>query len=291
MALDMAPPHLAALGGELAEVPGTVSIWYGAVGGLTAYARAADVTHYAASTMKVAVLAALYRSAEAGGVDLDRPVPVRNEFASAAQGAGSYSCQQSYDNDNSVWDRIGDSATLRWLAERMIVRSSNLATNLVLARVGLPAVAEVWHMVGARHGVVGRGIEDAAAADAGITNLVTAADLATLFGAITAGATGAEDGGALASRDSCRAMLDTLLGQECVEDLAAGLPPGTRIAHKNGWIPGVRHGAGVVFPADAPPYAIAVCTSTPLAVNEQNDAACQLVARIAAASWADRHTL
>jgi beta-lactamase class A len=86
-------------------------------------------------------------------------------------------------------------------------------------------------------------------------------------------------------------MLDTLLGQECVEDLAAGLPPGTRIAHKNGWIPGVRHGAGVVFPADAPPYAIAVCTSTPLAVNEQNAAACQLVARIAAASWADRHTL
>ena len=68
MALDQAPPYLAALDGELAEVPGTVSVWYGAVGGSTAYARAADVTHYAASTMKVAVLAALYRSAEAGGV-------------------------------------------------------------------------------------------------------------------------------------------------------------------------------------------------------------------------------
>ncbi len=175
----------------------------------------------------------------------------------------------------------------------MIVRSSNLATNLVLARVGLPAVADVWHEVGARHSVVGRGIEDAAAADAGITNLVTSADLAALLGAIAAGAEngGSEPSGALASRDSCRAMLDTLLAQECTEDLAAGLPPGTAIAHKNGWIPGVRHGAGVVFPADAAPYAIAVCTSTPLAANEQNDAACQLVARIATASWADRHTL
>ena len=70
--------------------------------------------------------------------------------------------------------------------------------------------------------------------------------------------------------------------------LIAGLPPGTRIAHKNGWIPGVRHGAGVVFPDDAAPYTIVVCTSTSLAVNEHNDAACQLVARIAAASWADR---
>ncbi len=288
MSRDAAARHLAALDGDLATVPGTVSVWCGALNCPPAYARAADATHYAASTMKVAVLAALYRSAEAGEVDLDSPVPVRNEFVSSAPRASAYSCQQSYDNDDSVWDRVGDSATLRWLAERMIVRSSNLATNLVLDRVGLAAIADVWQMVGAKHSVVGRGIEDAAAADAGITNLVTSADLAALLGALAAGA---DDGGALAERDSCRAMLDTLLAQECIEDLPAGLPPGTRIAHKNGWIPGVRHGAGVVFPADAPPYAIAVCTSTPWAVNEHNDAACQLVARIAAASWADRNTL
>jgi beta-lactamase class A len=276
--------HLRALDAELNAVPGMVSAWCGRIDAARpAFARAADRTHYAASTMKVAVLAALYRAGEAGTLDLDAPVPVRNEFASAAAGAAPYSNRHSYDNDDSVWDRLGGEASLRWLAGRMIVRSSNLATNLVLAAVGLPSVAEVWKLVGARHSGVGRGIEDAAAAEAGITNLVTAEDLARLLSAIARGE--------LTGPRQTRAMLDTLLAQECTEDLAAGLPPGTRVAHKNGWVPGVRHGAGVVFPSDAPPYAIAVCTTTPLAANDAGDEACALVARIAAASWADRHAL
>jgi beta-lactamase class A len=280
--------HLTALEPILAAVPGTVSVWCGRPGGVPRYAREAGATHYAASTMKAAILAALYRAGETGELDLDAEVPVHNEFASAAAGAGAFGCTQSYDNDDAVWRRLGRLAPLRWLAERMIVRSSNLATNLVLARVGLPAVARVWEVVGARHSVVHRGIEDSAAAEAGISNLVTAADLAALLGAIAAGA---DSTGALASPDSCQAMLEILFAQECTEDLAAGLPPGTRIAHKNGWINGVRHGAGVIYPEDAPPFVLAVCTTTPLAVNEQDDEACQLVARVAAAAWADRADL
>jgi beta-lactamase class A len=86
-------------------------------------------------------------------------------------------------------------------------------------------------------------------------------------------------------------MLEVLFAQEHLEDLAAGLPPGTRIAHKNGWVEGVRHGAGVVFPEDAPPYAIVVATTTPLADAEDGDDACTLIARVAAASWEDRHQI
>jgi beta-lactamase class A len=129
-------------------------------------------------------------------------------------------------------------------------------------------------MAGALRSVVGRGIEDAAAAEAGITNLVTAADLAALLGTIAA---------------SQPEMLDILLAQERSEDLAAGLPAGTRVAHKNGWIDGVRHAAGIVFPDDAPPFVLAVCATTPWATSGHDDAACQLVARIAAAAWAGRH--
>lgn len=282
--------HLTELGAELDAVPGTVSVWFGRPGSPPAYARAADATHYAASTVKLAVLAALYREHDAGLVDLDEPTQVRNEFASAAAGGGVFACRQRYDNDEAVWRRLGSRVPLRWLAQRMIVRSSNLAANLVLSRIGIESAAEVWRTVGARHSIVARPIEDQVAADAGIANLVTAADLATLLGAIAFGADGtAGAGGGLASPASCRAMLDTLFAQECTEDLAAGLPAGTRVAHKNGWVMGIRHAAGIVFPDDGEPFVLTVCLSTPLAINRRTDEACQLVARLAAAAWRDRH--
>ncbi len=288
----MTAPRLHALDIELAAVFGTVSVWCGPVGSLTpAYARAETATHYAASTMKAAVLAALYRRAEAGDLDLDARVPVVNEFVSARPGAPVFRNARNHDQDDDVWALLGDTASLRWLARRMIVRSSNFATNLVLAHVGVPAVNEVLSIVGTTHMRVERGIEDAAAREAGIDNVVTARDLALLIGKIAEGAAGPGTGRALARPDTCAAMLEVLCAQEHLEDLAAGLPAGTRIAHKNGWVHGVRHGAGVVFPDDAPPYAIAVCTTTPLADGEDGDDACTLIARIAAASWSDRHDL
>ncbi|MEU7612214.1 serine hydrolase [Micromonospora sp. NPDC049204] len=278
------------LDAHLDRVPGTVSAYVGRLDASPTWTRHPDAAHYAASTMKVAVLAALHRAADAGTLDLDAPVPVVNEFDSAQSGAPRFSCAQHYDNDDAVWDRVGGTAPLRWLAERMIVRSSNLATNLVIGHVGLPAVAEVWALTRARASVTGRGIEDFAARAAGITNTVTAADLAALLGAL---ATGANAPGRLASPAACSAMLDVLLAQEHREDLAAGLPEGTRIAHKSGWVRGVRHAAGVVLPADAPPYLIAVCTTTdPTDGDDETGAdACLLIAQISAQVWAARHQL
>ncbi|MGC4770846.1 serine hydrolase [Micromonospora sp. DT44] len=270
----------------LDAVPGTVSAYVGRLDAPPSWTRHAHAGHYAASTMKVAVLAALHRAAEAGTLDLDADVPVVNEFDSAQPGAPRFSCAPHYDNDDAVWDRLGDTASLRWLAERMIVRSSNLATNLVIGHVGLPAVAEVWALADARDSVTGRGIEDFAARDAGITNTVTAADLAALLGGLASGVT---TPGRLASPAGCAAMLDVLLAQEHREDLAAGLPEGTRIALKNGWVRGVRHGVGVVLPDDAPPYVIAVCTTTDL--PDGDDDACELLARVSARVWAARHRL
>lgn len=271
--------RLEAMAAELAGVPGTVSIWFGRPGGLPRYAREAEAPHYAASMMKVAVLAALYRS----GLPLDAEVRVHNDFASAAPGGGRFGCNESYDSDSLVWQRLGHDTRLDWLAERMIVASSNLATNLVLERVGLPAVTEVLAACGASHSSVVRGIEDAAAADAGLTNLVSVADLAALLSAI--------EGATVASPEACGAMLATLRAQQRSEDLAAGLPAGTPVALKNGWIMGVRHAAGIVYPRGERPYLLAVCTSTPWAANERDDGACQLVGRISAAAWADRLTL
>jgi beta-lactamase class A len=271
-------PHLAALESALAEVPGTVSIWCGRLDGEPAYVREPRATHNAASTMKVAVMVTAYRLADEGLLDLDAPVLVHDEFASAS-GEGTYRSTADYDNDPQPWALIGQTAPLRWLVRRMIVRSSNLATNLVLEQVGLDSVRRTWARAGATHSIVSRGIQDYAAAGAGMRNLVTAKDLAGLMCAI-----GLRKA---ASKKSCQEMLDVLLSQEVTEDIVQGLPPGTAVAHKNGWIEDIRHSAALVLPTDAPTFALVVCVSAPLASDE----ACEVVAKVGAASWADRHLL
>ncbi|MEV4415620.1 serine hydrolase [Catellatospora sp. NPDC049609] len=272
---------LQSLAPELEAFPGTASIWCGPVDGPASYAREADALHYAASTMKVGVMAAAWRAAEAGRLDLDAEIAVHNEHVSAAPGAPAYANDPAYDSDSLVWGRLGGKAPLRWLITRMIVRSSNLATNLVLGALGpneqaFAEVNEVWRLAGAKRAHTDRGIEDYPARDGGISNEVTAADLAALFGAL--------HGARLASAAGSAAMLDILTAQECRDDLHLGLPEGTRAALKNGWVTGERHSSALIFPADAPPYLLAVCTTGEVPDGE----ACALLGRIAAASWAQR---
>ncbi|GAA2835002.1 hypothetical protein GCM10010441_69360 [Kitasatospora paracochleata] len=246
-----------------------LSVVAGPLDGKPVVARNADVLHEAASTMKVAVLAALHRS----GIDLGAERPVVNRFASAA--GGSFANTREWDSDPEPWlllDR-GGSASLRWLAERMITHSSNLATNLCLAAVGPAAVAQVWRRAGATRSASPRGVEDLAARAAGIHNRVTAADLVRLL------------------RSLEPELLSLLERNAWRVDLAAGLPEGTRIAFKNGWIPEVRNSAGIVYPDDAPPYVIAVCYTGPLASGRdayEHDPAARLLARLSARAWARR---
>jgi beta-lactamase class A len=269
------------LSAELDAAPGAVSVHVGRPGEPPSYRRLPAVAHGAASTMKVAVLIAAFRAAERGLLDLDTPVPVVNDFPSALGDGSRYRNDVDYDDEAQVWTRLGGAAPLRWLARRMIIGSSNLATNIVIHHVGLSAVEEVWRSCGAATSTTRRGIEDYAARDAGLDNVVTAADLAALFGCLELGTAG--------PARACAEMLDVLVAQEHRVDLAAGLPTGVRIAHKNGWMPGVRHSAGIVYPADARPYAVAVCTSAdgdPATYDDE--AACLLIARISAVAWALR---
>lgn len=268
-------PALDDLEPTLTAAPGTVSVWYGGLTGPPRHTRLPEETHYAASTMKLAVLIAAHGAAAAGDVDLDAPVRVHADFASG-DGETRFSADEDEDGDGEAWARLGEDVPLRWLLRRMIVRSGNLATNLAIERVGFDAVAEAWLVCGARHSLVARLLGDHAADMLGKRNLVTAADLAAVIRAIATDAA--------AAPAACAEMRALLEANEFNPDIPAGLPSGTRVAHKNGWVNGIRHDAALVTPDDAPPYVLAVCTSTDLS----DDDACALVAQVAAASWRDR---
>src|SRR5947207_813463 len=76
-------------------------------------------------------------------------------------------------------------------------------------------------------------------------------------------------------------IMATLAATEDRDDLAAGLPPDARIAHKSGWVTGIRHGAAVVEGEGGCRYLLVVCTTTTL----PDGAARALLARVAAWSF------
>ena len=254
---------------------GTFSLWAGPVAGPPVLAHRAEAQHYAASTMKIWVVLAAYRGADAQTLDLNSTVTLHNTFFSAATGR-PFSVDRADDGDPEPFRREGSAVVLRWLAHRALVRSSNLATNLLLEAVGLPSVVEAIRAAGATDSVVTRGIEDTDAREAGLSNVVTASDLATTLQSLAAGTA--------ASAASCREILAVLAAQQFNDGLPAGLPPGTRVAHKTGEVEGVAHDAGIVYPEDAAPYVVVVCTTSHLSETEGN----RLIAAAARASWTDR---
>ena len=232
----------------------------------------ADRVLHAASTMKVPVMIEAYRRARDGSFDLDTLHPVRATFRSIVDGS-PYSLDAADDSEKGLYDRIGQSVSLRDLVRLMIVRSSNLATNLLVERLGATRIQETMRELGAVRMKVLRGVEDIKAYRKGLSNTATARDLMHLLGGIARGHA--------ASEEDCREMLEVLLAQEFNELIPAGLPPRTRVAHKTGRVTGILHDAAIVLPKDHPPFVLVVLTKG----FEDREKAAAVIARIASEVW------
>lgn len=206
---------------------------------------------HAASTMKVPVMIELFRRADAGELGLEEGIVLRNEFRSIADGS-SYRLDPAEDSDPALYTRVGERIPARELVERMIARSSNLATNLLIERADPARIRRTQDEFGAGEMRVLRGVEDGPAYRAGMNNTTTAYALMKTMQALAAGRA--------ASPAATREMLDMLQRQEFREMIPAGLPPGTPVANKTGWIPGIHHDAAVVFPTGRAPYVLVVLT-------------------------------
>ncbi|HVD03865.1 MAG TPA: serine hydrolase [Candidatus Dormibacteraeota bacterium] len=209
-----------------------------------------DRTFYAASTMKVAVLIDVFRRHDAGVTALAAPVTVATTFRSGLD--GSPFTIEPDDVDAELAARAGEAVSVLYLAERMITVSSNEATNLLLQLSGFEGVAAVVSELAGGSMVVQRMLDDGPARAAGLENLVTAGDLSRLMGTIA--------NGSAAGPRSCDRMVEILERQTYREEIPAGLPPGVRVANKTGWVKGVLHDTALVWPPDANPYCLSVCT-------------------------------
>jgi len=201
------------------------------------FSRADDVFH-AASTMKIPVMIELFVQVREGKLKLDEPLIVKNEFHSLVDGS-IYMLNPADDSETDLYKAVGQTRTLSQLCELMMTVSSNLATNLLVERLGADNIRATVHALHADGMTVLRGVEDNKAYEKGMNNTTTARGLLVLLEAIAKGQA--------VDPDSSRQMVEILARQKFNEAIPAGLPAGTRVAHKTGELPKIHHDAAIVY--------------------------------------------
>ena len=179
----------------------------------------------AASTIKVAVLAALHRAADAGELDLRE----RRAIDPA--------------------DRVGGSGVLAWMSPRlafplddlaylMIAISDNTASNACIRAAGEDRVRETMAALGMANSRLERRFLGRLPTAGEGENTVAADDLVALLAAI--------GGDRAASPAACARMREALGRQHDLDMLARRLPAGVSFAGKSGWLPGLAHDCGLL---------------------------------------------
>jgi beta-lactamase class A len=211
-----------------------------------------DSSFHAASTMKVPVMARLFRMAERGRLSLADSLRVTNRFRSIYD-SSVYRLSPEEDSDTTLYRRVGERVPVRELIHRMIARSSNLATNELIRLADPDSIETMLAGIGAGGLQVLRGVQDIPAFRHGMSNRTTARALMELLSALARGE--------LAGPEATREMTDILEAQHFNDGIPAGLPDSVAVAHKTGWITGIVHDAAVVTPSPgAEPYVLVVLT-------------------------------
>ena len=243
----------ARIAARIARAPAqAVGVYFQDLDGRDSLLLSAGKRFHAASTMKVPVMIQVFRDRDAGTLSLDDSLLVHDSFPSIVDGS-LFAVDKADDSDSSLYELVGRRVPLRHLLELMETVSSNLATNLLIERVGAARANATAHALGADSILVLRGVEDGKAYQAGRNNTTTARDLGVLLAAIAQHRA--------ASPAACAEMLAILGRQHFKEGIPAGVPADATVYHKTGWIGQVvYHDAAIVQRADHRRYVLVVLT-------------------------------
>jgi len=211
----------------------------------------ADVMMHPASTMKIPVMMEVFRQAEAGLFTLDDRLEIYNSFTSIADGS-KFSLDVSDDSESTLYQRMGESETIRELTRLMIVRSSNLASNLLMDKVSIARVDAIVKEYGIENMSIIRELEDKKALSLNMNNAACARSSTQMLRLIAEGK--------IVSQKACDEMIRIFLGQEFNESIPAGLPNDVKVAHKTGWSGEFFHDVGIVYPPNRKPYILSLFT-------------------------------
>lgn len=202
---------------------------------------------HAASTMKTPILIEAYKQAKENKFSINDSLIVKNEFKSIVDGS-SYSLNPQDDSELELYQKLGQKIKIYDLLYLMIIKSSNLATNIIIDLIGAENAQKTMKEIGANDMKILRGVEDSKAFRKGLNNTSTAYDQMIIFSKMAKGE--------LVNKSASDEMIKILLDQEFRDKIPAKLPKEVKVAHKTGWITGVNHDTGIVFLPDGRKYVL-----------------------------------
>jgi beta-lactamase class A len=200
----------------------------------------ADEVFPQASSIKIAVLAELYRQAQAGNLKLTDLCTV----ASSDLVPDSYIMEGLTPGVTKI--------TLRDLATMMVAVSDNSATNVLIHRIGIDNVNALMESLGLSHTRLRRKMMDLKAAGEGRQNISTPREMMTLLEALYRGK--------VLNKEMTDDFFKVLSTPKKDSFLPRDLPEDLRVANKHGELEGVRTDSGIVFLSKRP-YIICVMTT------------------------------
>ncbi|CAN1512292.1 PenP Beta-lactamase class A [Spirosomataceae bacterium] len=208
--------------------------------GDTIFINAHEYFH-AASTMKTPVMLEVFNQEKQAKFKVTDSILVKNEFESIVD-KSRYSLSIIDDSDDILYKKIGQKMTIQELTYEMMTISSNLATNILIDKVGAENVMKLLTSLNIKENIVLRGVEDQKAFEAGLNNKTTPYGLLQVFEHIAR------------TQEPNSLMMNILLDQKFNEIIPAQLPKSVKVAHKTGSITGVEHDSGIVFLPDGRKY-------------------------------------